>query len=105
MYYFLSQLTVVHPHMSSGGGGGGGSGESGLSRELHPSGMADKADVARDQQVRSNRISLVHMSNYIRELITVKRLAPTVNTAKNRRTLKRGSVLIKRENTEISRRK
>ncbi|KOB75604.1 Uncharacterized protein OBRU01_01521 [Operophtera brumata] len=35
------RLTVVHPHMSEGG----------LSRELHPSGMADKADsVARDKQ-------------------------------------------------------
>ncbi|XP_037295297.1 calsyntenin-1 [Manduca sexta] len=40
---YVQTLTVVHPHMAGGG-------EAGLSRELHPSGMADKADVARDSQ-------------------------------------------------------
>ncbi|KAL0859376.1 hypothetical protein ABMA27_010567 [Loxostege sticticalis] len=39
---YVQTLTVVHPHMSGG---------EGLSRELHPSGVADKLDnVARDKQ-------------------------------------------------------
>ncbi|KAJ8705400.1 hypothetical protein PYW07_011227 [Mythimna separata] len=41
---YVQTLTVVHPHMS-------GASEAGLSRELHPSGMADKMDaIARDKQ-------------------------------------------------------
>ncbi|KAJ0171216.1 hypothetical protein K1T71_013415 [Dendrolimus kikuchii] len=44
---YVQTLTVVHPHMSAAG-------EAGLSRELHPSGMADKTDVARDQQEHAN---------------------------------------------------
>lgn len=42
---YVQTLTVVHPHMAAG--------DAGLARELHPAGMADKADaVARDKQVR-----------------------------------------------------
>ncbi|XP_075987417.1 calsyntenin 1 [Anticarsia gemmatalis] len=40
---YVQTLTVVHPHMS-------GASEAGLSRELHPSGMADKMDAIRDKQ-------------------------------------------------------
>lgn len=43
---YVQTLTVVHPHMSAAS-------EAGLSREMHPSGMADKTDVARDQQEHS----------------------------------------------------
>lgn len=43
---YVQTLTVVHPHMAAG--------DAGLARELHPAGMADKADAAREPARRAH---------------------------------------------------
>lgn len=69
MLLYALQLTVVHPHMSGGE----------AARELHPSGMADKADaVARDKQVTdTNSTFLYCVSNVI--ILLIDQIGPKIS--------------------------
>lgn len=69
MLLYALQLTVVHPHMSGGE----------AARELHPSGMADKADaVARDKQVAdTNSTFLYCVSNVI--ILLMDQIGPKIS--------------------------